>query len=155
MPYYKHDVTGGVALCGGSPGEGWTELTQEETNAELFNQAKIVKLDILRLAKEAFMALGFSYEGKTFTIDFMSIAHIVLKGSCDESATDHFKFADIDGVFYDFVNVQNWFVFQKAITSEADRIQRYYIAKKTEINALTYPEDEIADIEAVTINFGV
>jgi hypothetical protein len=63
MNYYKNDATAGIAITPHTLGAGWTLMTQNEIDAYLLSQAKIAKVEELKVKLEEFQDAGTQYTG--------------------------------------------------------------------------------------------
>lgn len=149
MVYYKSNQNGGIGVFKSDPGIGWTKLTQEEIDYFLLKQAKLAKLEVLKIKKYSFCNAGFLYSENTYCLSDASTSNIILKNSLPPSATDRYKYYDNAGSQINFTNQVGWNVFFNAIVPEKDRIMRYYCSTKTAINEAA----DISALHAIIINF--
>jgi len=63
MFYYKNNETGGILVTPNQQGAGWTELTQQEEDDFLLEQAKENKVKELKGDLNNFMIAGYEYTG--------------------------------------------------------------------------------------------
>lgn len=63
MVYYKNDETGAIGIFTSDPGDGWTELTQEEKDAYLLEVAKNDKRSELNIDLSDFQVAGYEFGG--------------------------------------------------------------------------------------------
>jgi len=149
MLYLKNDITEAIGIFN-RPQEGWTELTQEELDAYLLEEAKKAKVEELDLDFSAFECGGHVYDGNTYCLKKDGIDNIVtVVNGLDPADPNAYTFRDINGVAHDFETQEAWDAFKLDMITERNRVMVYYIAKKTEINAC----QTIAEVEAIVIDF--
>ena len=129
--------------------QGWREATQEEIDEYLLNQAKRAKIVELDSDKMDFCALGFVYGENTFTICGEAKGNLTFKNSLGVESVDRYKYYDSSDIQIDFVDEDGWVAFFTPISQEIDRIIRYDLSKKREINSAA----TISEVEDITINF--
>lgn len=149
MYWYKNDATGGIGRFSSKQGSGWTLMTQEEIDADLLNEAKLVKINTLKSYLSAFEDAGLVYLTWVFGLSDNSTNNIVLKDVAPAAMTDRYKYYDMSYTQRDFADATGFTSFKDAMVTEKDRIMRKYNSYYSKIEACA----NVAAVDAITISF--
>ena len=116
-------------------------------------QAKTAKLQSLVVAKYAFCALRFLYQGNTFNLTDNGTANAVLKNDLPIIAPNRYKYwgkdSEEEDIHVDFEDDIGWLTFFNAIIAEKDSIMDYYCTIKKAIKDAA----DMETLEAIVIDF--
>lgn len=146
--YLKNVLTGEIAFCGVAQ-PGWIEATSEEIEIYLLAQAKIFKIQELKVSLDEYLAAGFAYNGNSFQLSDQTIENIQMKNSCPSGMSDRYKFCDMNHVLVNFVDASGFVAFLESVFAEKDRVMVKDNAYKVEIAAC----ETVAAVDAIVIDF--